>query len=287
MPGQIAAGVGKIIREIGIPPRPAVLVEIDKEMERDTPDFSHLSKIISSDVALAAGLVMTANSPYFGADRKVRSVHEAILVLGLNLVTRTIAMLSLQRAFGHIAGMDRFWDASATTARLSGWLARQLRKRCGLRPEDAYTFGLFHDCGIPVLMSPFPAYRELLERANGDQSVSIVELENKEFSINHAEVGADLAGSWLLPEEIVEAIRYHHDICRLAKDKDSQSPKVTLPLIAIVQLAEHLLHERTGMSHSCEWDKVGEVVMEVLGLDQEQVDELFSQCHEAIAGEAE
>ena len=40
------------IRDIGIPPRPTILNEIDHEMEKDAPDFGILAKLIGSDVAL-------------------------------------------------------------------------------------------------------------------------------------------------------------------------------------------------------------------------------------------
>ncbi len=82
------------IRDIGIPPRPAILSEIDREMEKDEPDFGTLAKLIGSDVALAAGLIKTTNSPFFGFSKKVRTIHEAMLVLGLKVVIRTIAGLS-------------------------------------------------------------------------------------------------------------------------------------------------------------------------------------------------
>lgn len=283
----IESRMGFAIRDIGIPPRPAILDEIDGEMAKDNPDFSHLARILSADVALAAALLQTTNSAFFGFEKKVRSVQEAVLVLGLKLVMRTIAAISLRSAFGHMPEMERFWDASATTARLSGWLARRLKKRCYVRPEDAYTFGLFHDCGVPVLMNPFREYRQVLAQANAEKVLSFTEIENRLISTNHADMGALLASSWLLPDEIVLAIRHHHDLPQLVRREIPECPEVALPLIAIVQLAEHLIHARTGMSHSNEWDKIAEVAMDILGLDAAQLAELQEDCHEAIAGEAD
>ena len=100
------------MRDIGIPPRPAILSEIDREMEKDDPDFGVLAKLIGSDVALAAGLIKTTNSPFFGFGKKVRTVHEAMLVLGLKVVIRTIAGLALKNLFPYVPNLERFWDAS-------------------------------------------------------------------------------------------------------------------------------------------------------------------------------
>jgi HD-like signal output (HDOD) protein len=116
------------MRDIGIPPRPAILSEIDREMEKDEPDFGALAKLIGSDVALAAGLIKTTNSPFFGFNKKVRTVHEAMLVLGLKVVIRTIAGLALKNLFPYVPSLERFWDASANTAQASGWLAQRLKR---------------------------------------------------------------------------------------------------------------------------------------------------------------
>ena len=116
------------IRDIGIPPRPSILGQIEKETLKDAPDFVSLAKLIGSDVGLAAGLIKTANSPFFGFGKKVRTVQEALLVLGLKLVVQTIAGLSLRQMFNHLPQMERFWDTSANTARVAGWLAKQLKK---------------------------------------------------------------------------------------------------------------------------------------------------------------
>ena len=78
-------------------------------------------------------------------------------------VARTRLVLPVSN--GHARYMMRFWDASARKARLSAWLAYKLDIP-GFHSEDAYTFGLFHDCGIPILMMRFPHCKEMLGQAN-------------------------------------------------------------------------------------------------------------------------
>ena len=50
---------------IEIPPCPDILVRIMNEMHKEEPDYHRLSDLISADVALAAGLIKTTNSPFF------------------------------------------------------------------------------------------------------------------------------------------------------------------------------------------------------------------------------
>lgn len=282
--GAVRKEIAIAIRDNGIPPRPTALIEIDKEMAKDEPDFSHLARIITADVSLAAAMLKTANSPFFGLDKKVRSVPEALLMLGLKLTIQTIASIELRKAFKDVPQLDRFWDESGTTARVAGWLAIQLRPRCWIRSEDAYTFALFHDCGIPILLRPFPEYRNVLGKANTSRDKRFTDIEDDALGTNHAEMGANLAASWLLPSEIIEGIRNHHKLDSLA-DKDVADPLLTaLPLIAITHFAEHLIYMRTGMDKTFEWAKTAEAAMRILNITEAQIPDLFDRCHEPMAG---
>jgi HD-like signal output (HDOD) protein len=259
------------LRNIGIPPRPAILDHIDRETAKDDPDFNRLGSLIGSDVALAASLIKVANSPYYGFSKRVRSVQEALLILGLKVAAQTIAGLALQTMFKRIPSLERFWDASACTARVSGWIAQQLPMRHGIRAEDAYTYGLFRDCGIPVLMMPFPEYRSILQQANDEASLPFTDVEDAALSINHAIVGADLAKNWLLPEEIHQAIRHHHDLPTLQANPPQGMLAASQRLIAISQLAEYMIQQHTDHNRTCEWLKLGPACLAVLKLDEEDL----------------
>ncbi|MBI4984441.1 MAG: HDOD domain-containing protein [Rhodocyclales bacterium] len=274
------------VRGIGIPPRPAILDQINREMAKDEPDFKFLADVVSSDVGLSASLIKVANSPYFGFGKKVRSVREALLVLGLKIIVRTIAGLALQKTFPHIPSLERFWDSSACTARVSGWLAQQLKGATRVRPDDAYTFGLFRDCGVPVLMIPFPEYQGVLRQANDERELAFTAIEDQMLSINHAIVGSELAEEWLLPEEIYHAIRHHHDAAVLAGSGAATAPESSRRLIAVSQAAEYLIQRHTGRNQTNEWHKLGETCLSLLGLGQEDLDRLCDGCHAAVSGDA-
>ena len=51
------------IREIGIPPRPAILIQIEEESAKDEPDFIYMAKLLNRDVALAAAWVKGVKKP--------------------------------------------------------------------------------------------------------------------------------------------------------------------------------------------------------------------------------
>lgn len=264
------------ILDVGIPPCPVILDRFMAEARRDEPDFNRLAMIIGTDVGLSAGLIKTANAPYFGMRQKVRSVNEALAVLGLKTASRAVAGVILRKTFPATPNLERFWDASARIARLSGWLAQKLEIR-GLRAEDTYTYGLFRDCGIPVLLGRFPQYESVLVRANQEKLGSFTRVEETLLPTHHAMVGCILAQSWWLPEEICLAIRNHHDLPALVSG-DVHLPLLSRRLIATAQLAEYLLQQQMGLSMTQEWAKLGEVSLKLLAVEEAQLTALGDEA---------
>lgn len=281
MPNADSARVGsqleKAIRDIGIPPCPAILDQINIEMHKDEPDFKYLTRIISSDVGIAAGLIAIANSPFFGSRNRVRSVNEALIMLGLAVASRAIAGLILHKLFPLTPRLERFWHASACIARLSGWLAQQSHHVIKVRADDAYTFGLFRDCGIPMLLKRFDHYPEVLRKANMDQENGFTEVEEALCSTNHALIGGLLAQSWWLPDDICLAIRHHHDYEQLKQGSQSILSPTTRGLIATALLAEHLFQHHTGLSQTREWLKGEDACLHLLKLSDEDLNRLYNE----------
>lgn len=265
----------RAIQDIEIPPRPTILDRIRHEMGREQPNTRYLGLQISADVGLAAGVIRIANSPYFGCHRRSRSIHEALLMLGLEATARAVAGISLRLAFPNTAHYERFWDASAQIAALSGWLAQTVR-RPGLRADDAYTYGLFRDCGIVILLRRVPGYMKTLERANHEAERSFTDVEGDVLPINHSVVGCLMAQLWWLPEELCLAIRHHHDLAALG-GPESGLPVASRGMIATSQLAERVLQRATGASHTNEWDKLGAGCLGELGLDEADLDDLYAE----------
>lgn len=271
------------LKDIGIPPRPTILDRISIEMMKDDPDYKRLANIIGADVSLAASLIKTANSPFFGFRNRVRTVNEALMMLGLDVASRAIAGIILRKVFPHSLHLERFWDASARIARLSGWLAQHVG-RSKLRPDDAYTFGLFRDCGIPVLLLRFHGYEKILAKANADTDHSFTSVESAQLPTNHAMVGCLLAQSWWLPEETCLAIRHHHEASIIA------TPSVSPPLtsryrIAVAQFAEHLVQRHTGLSQTREWPKLGAACLGLLDIAEDDVDDILAEAVPMIEAE--
>ncbi len=280
---DLVARVGTEIRDIGIPPRPKVLDRIHAEMARDEPDFRALADVISADVSLSASMIKVSNSPYFGLGRPVRTVADALMVLGLKMTVGTIAGIALKNVFPHVPDLEGFWDATARRARVCGWLVQQLGGQVRFRSDYAYTFGLFRDAGIPALMIPFAEYREIMARAEAEDTLAFTAVEDAALSINHAIVGAEFAEDWRLHEEFHLAIRHHHDAEILAAPASESLSGISRQLIAVSHLADRLVAATTGSARDQEWTKLGATCLDILQLTEAEVDGLSRNAHHIVA----
>jgi len=264
---------------IGIPPRPTVLLSIEREMRLPEPDYLVLERIISLDVGVAASLLKIARSPFFGnAHGNVRTVKEALQILGLKVVATAIAGLALRKAFSKVPNLERFWDSSACVAQISAWLTSQIPyTRKQVRPEEVYTYGLFRDAGIPVLLSNFSDYLDTLKIANSEAVQPFTAVEDLEYGVNHALIGAKLGKEWELPEDHRNAIEFHHDRETIAGAGETAISDVSRYYIGIAQLAEYFHQRATQKSQALEWNKLGEVCLEFLQISPARVTELYEQ----------
>jgi len=270
-----------MLKSNGIPPRPAILETISRELEKDIPDFRLLERAVLSDVAIAGGIIKTVNSPFFGLQRRVRTALEALEVMGLRMTAQIVACIALKNLFPD-RRLLRFWDASVKIAEISSWLVN-VNKWPGIKAEDAYTFGLFRDCGVAVLMQRVPHYGEVLRQANEDATRPFTEVEEVMIPVSHAHVGAMMTQSWWLPLDLTEAIRYHHDVEAISPVGSHRSvPLRSAFLIAVSQVAERLLQQATGLCHTREWDKLGAACLERLELDEEQMAGLLDESRAII-----
>jgi len=277
---EIAAeSVSDILKTISIPPCPAVVAALLTESRRPEVDFHKIIRLISGDLGLAASMMKTSNSPFFALRNKVQTVQQAAAVLGLKNIVNIVNGLALKRTLSPKGvSMERFWDRSNYHAMISNRLARRVP---GLNREDAYTFGLFHDCGIPILMQRFPDYKETLALANRS-SHPMCEVENERHGTDHVVVGAMLARNWQLPALIVQAIRAHHHF-DILRDTSSDAPGEVRALTAISLLADHLIANFLDVPDETEWLAHGASALNYLGFDEEELADLRSEITEELA----
>ena len=259
----------KLLTTIKSPPRPAVIEEINREKRKDDPDLRKIAQAISKDIALTAGMLKTANSPFFGLRTKIETVQQSVMTLGLNNVIGIVTGLALKNAIAvKDSTLEGFWDSAENIANICAYLSGIVS---GVPKDMAYMYGLFHDSGIPFMLQKFPEYAQTLAIANKGPKLSFTRIEDEIHSTNHATMGYILAKSWSMPNSICQAVLNHHDISSLHSNEELAAE--VRGLIAILRLAE-FLSETRQLRNDYDWCVSGPIVLKYLGISEDELNDI-------------
>ena len=255
-----------ILQGIAIPPQPQVMVDLQMEQCSPTCSAESIAALISQDVGLSGAILKTVNSPYFKLTNKITSITQAVSLLGISSVVNLVNAQSIKGALSdeEIIALGSFWDTATEVAMIAALVAKQIGYNS---PDEAYTLGLFHNCGIPLLSSKFAKYPNVLQEAYHRPDACITNTENTLINTNHAVVGYYVSKSWNLPPYICEAIHEHHHVTRTFLDDPTSSQLKTL--LAILKIAEHISHLHKVLGHcgeDHEWEQVKDAILLYTGL---------------------
>ncbi len=266
-----------VLQGIAIPPQPQIMVDL--QMEQCAPDcsISAIAKIISQDVGLAGSVIKTVNSPFYGLSNKITSVTQAVNLMGVKSVCNLVNALSIRGELSDedIVALGHFWDSAMDIAMASTVVAKQIGFPA---TDEAYTLGLFHNCGIPLLALRFSHYFDVLQSAYEQSTTTITEIENQMLSTNHAVVGYYVGKSWNLPLYLCRAIHDHHNVEKSFADDKADPTKKTL--LAILKMAEHICGNYSilgNQQEDFEWQRIEQLILEYVGLSSYDFESLKYQ----------
>lgn len=200
-----------------LPAMPKVAQEILQLAVNPYANATDLAAIVEQDPSLAAQLLRYANSPLYGYRGQVDSIRDVIArVLGYDLVLDIALGLAVGRSFRNPSdgplGLHAYWRHAVYCASLTQRLAQLMPGLQRPRPGMAYLAGLLHNFGVLLLGHLFPDECSLLDAAlRREPARPLPELEDELLGVSHAELGAWLMQAWNMPDELVSAVRLHHD----------------------------------------------------------------------------
>lgn len=263
--------IEKVFATVDIPACPAIVAQVMAEAQKDEPDIRKLAKAIGSDVGMSAVTLKLANSPLFRIGVPVSTVLKALERLGINNAVSVIVAVALREAMAGVSArfIEKFWEKTSTLAMAAGLIAR---RQYGLSPDAAYTYALFHDAGIPLMLRRFPEYEKALKECHATGRF-LVDAENQYFPCTHPIIGSLLVRNWGLPPMMGQAIRFHHepDVYELP---DSTLPGGAVSLIAVTHVAEHLACEIDGEPDLEVGLPMYERALAHLGIDADEIEDL-------------
>ena len=196
-----------------LPVYPAAAVKALTALARPDVCLKGLEQISRTDQVLAGQLLQAANSAFFNPRYPLKTVRDAIAYIGIDH-TRSILSTAALRPLFKTPGSQQLWAHSMETAQVAEQIAELSGK---VNPGEAFLAGLVHDVGrLAITLFPAQAIQAYDRLTAKGCEATIAELVL--FGFDHAEAGAEVLRIWKFPEEMVAAIRHHHNPSRLASD---------------------------------------------------------------------
>lgn len=203
-------------------------------LARDEITEEILLDIFSCDPILMVKALKMICRPKPDTRRTTRITTKRGLIeeLGTVVLTNILSTTAMQRALCCEVSQDNthslsssFWAHSYQTA----LLAQNIAETTGyLFPEEAFIAGLIHDIGRLALQTDHPeVYSQSCYDFGHDES--LLEIEQRIFNNNHAEIGAKALRAWHLDSFLVDAVQYHTEpLCKI---------ETAFSLVRIISLA--------------------------------------------------
>jgi putative nucleotidyltransferase with HDIG domain len=228
---DVAAEYVKDVEKIA--PCPEVALDVLSMAHAPDCSIPKLSEKIEQDPGLTANMLQMANSAYFGHMKKITSVKDIIVRMGVDavkIISITSASVGLLRSpqAAYALGRGELWRHSFAVAILANIIARYAKAR---DTSAIYTAGLLHDVGKVILDRPLQL--ESYNRSEHDEEVALLTVERRLLHTDHAEVGMALLEKWGLPEAVSVPVGLHHDLTQ------PQSKRLGSK---IIYLADQLVH---------------------------------------------
>ncbi len=240
-----------------------------------------LQQVISDDQAMTGRILKIANSAMYSCSRKVKTLTEAIVMLGFNSIRSLVVTSAARNLYNtrksHTGLKERLlWEHSIGTAFAARILASE--RSPGLA-EEAFLSGLMHDIGKLVLNLRVPE--------QFDEIVQVVYNENRPFHVtesellgyDHTHVGALLVNKWNLSPVMEFVILNHHNPEAMTEDN---------PLLLYLDLANKLCKKMgIGFIDDPELDIMNCRSNQLLQMGPEVFDNTASMLQDTLESEME
>ena len=231
-------GSGQDLKQIimttrDLPAMPNVASKVLELSSNPNTSAQQLQQVIADDQAMTARILKIANSAMYSCSRKIKTLTEAIVMLGFNSI-RSLVVTSAARNLYNTqtsrTGLKErlLWEHSIGAA----FACRiMVQNRQPALTEEAFLAGLMHDIGKLVLSNRVPDRFDEIVQVVYNENRSFAATEMELLGFDHAQVGAALVNKWKLSPLLEEVILNHHT-------KEALSPEN--PLLLYLDLANKL-----------------------------------------------
>ena len=208
----------KVVRSFAafrqLPSPPGIYSELTRAVTADHNNARDIAAIVERDPALAARIMQLVNSSYFGLQRKISNLQEALTLLGVRTVRGLALAGHLRSHYGEQSqwqafSFERLSERALSVARLAQDIAGS-HEGAQVARDQAFLAGLLLDIGMLMLAAEQgDGYLKVLRYA-ARKELPLHVVERMAYGVTHAELGAYLLDMWNLPPQVVEAVLMHH-----------------------------------------------------------------------------
>ena len=252
------------------PGMPGTAVKLLALIDNPAMRVSQIEQILRQDPGLTANVLRLANSAYFGIPSKVGSIRQAVILLGLKrLIQMVIAACVSAIMDKPVPGYDlppgELWRHSIAVSVTAEGLVKELNADAA---EEIFTAALLHDVGKLILGQFVQNEYQQIETAVS-QGISFEMAERIVLGANHADIGARILTNWSLPQEIVNAVQFHH------APEEAPQTNTMLDIVHVANFMSMMIGigiGRDGLHHQPSAE-----VTERLGLEPKHMEKVASQ----------
>lgn len=262
----------KIRTAESLPALPATAIEVLRLTEDEETSVDALASVIERDPALTAKLLRTVNSPLFGITREIRSVKQAVGLVGQRAIRVMALSLSLTEQIDEnkCAGFDyeAFWRTSLTTAvaaRLIGGAANPDVA------EESFVAGLLSQIGRLAAHRVAPdEYKSVLDHRE-QRGGRLRDAEKAVLGESGAQLGQAMLERWGLPVTICQAVGAAQGEGLM--ELEGESRDIALIVHGATIVADLFCDEISPST----MEQVKQIVMRCTGIDAEALEQAFSK----------
>jgi putative nucleotidyltransferase with HDIG domain len=202
-----------IIKKVSsFPSMPRAAIKLRELLAKEDVAVDEIVEILRHDPGLATNVLRLANSAFFGVPRKVETLKHAVTLLGIKRFAQIAVSASMSKAMdaaveGYDLSPGELWLHSIAVSRTAEVLARHKKFA---ETNDVFTPALLHDMGKLVLGQFVKEERHKFERITA-KGLPLDVAEHMVLGTDHAEIGALILARWSFPDDIVNAVRWHHN----------------------------------------------------------------------------
>jgi putative nucleotidyltransferase with HDIG domain len=200
--------IQRIIRDTkSLPTLPGLISKLGALTKDNKVSAQEIARVVSMDQVLSAKVLRLVNSAFYGFSRRVSTVSNALILLGVDVVKSLAISSSIFEIMEqNVVGL---WEHSMGVAVAANIISRELKLP---EPEETSTAALLHDIGKVIIRIRLQGDYNQLTVQIKEKGLMMVEAERELFGTDHAEIGEWIARTWLLPEKLIEPIACHHDV---------------------------------------------------------------------------